>query len=270
MRTPPSVVVMPATTSTTVTPSRRSTGAPARSAAAITSRTVSSRTGRSSASLGGETEPVARAPRIRPQDEAPGLGRDPFPDERPVALEAARREHGGNAVRKRREGLAEPNVAHPADEGLGQPAGVEAEPTRERVPGLARDDGRAQPLEPPQRLVQSLPDDPLELRVAPRAFRAKPLPLPVPPDDAAREEHRPARSVALLVHDDVRSQLARPRRRHEPGHARPGDDELRPRQDCLHPRGQVLQSRRRSAQASEKLALCSTYSSLMPSGPQTK
>src|SRR4029453_9414847 len=70
----------------------------------------------------------------------------------------------------------------------------------------------------------------------------------VAPDDAAGAQHRPTWAVALLQHPNLGTQLAPAGGGDEPGHARSENGDQR----------------------SEKLALCSTYSSLTRSGPQTK
>ena len=92
----------------------------------------------------------------------------------------------------------------------------------------------------------------LEQLVAARALRAKALELAIPPDHAAREQHRAARTIAFLEHHHRRALLGRVRGGAKAGHAGPGDDQVR------------------GAQTREKLSLCSTYSSFRRSGPQTK
>ena len=103
-------------------------------------------------------------------------------------------------------------------------------------------------------VVEPLVDEPLQLRVAARALRRKSLEVAVAPDDAAREQHRPAGAVALLVHDDVGAALASPRA----AATRPAMPAPATTRSGI------------TAQTSEKPGLCSTYSSLIRSGPQTK
>ena len=90
-----------------------------------------------------------------------GLRRDVAADELVVTLESPGREH------ERLVGLGEwrlqPDVARGSDEHLGQSARVEALPDRARVPRLLPDDGRAERLEPRQRVVEPVDDQPLEI-----------------------------------------------------------------------------------------------------------
>src|SRR5262249_45766203 len=148
--------------------------------------------------------------------------------------------------------LAEPDLAGGAREHVRQRARLEAQADRQRVAGLLPDDlgaERAQPLEP---LVEPLDDDALQLGVAARALLAERLEVAIAPGDARREEHRPAGTVSLLVHDRVEPELARADSRAEAGHAGPCD----------------VQSL--GAQVSENVGLCSTYSMRTRSGPQRK
>ena len=62
-----------------------------------------------------------------------------------------------------------------------------------------------------------------QLLVAAGTLGAEVLERLVPPDDAAREQHRAARPRAFLQHDGLRPELAGARGRTEPGHPRAGD-----------------------------------------------
>jgi hypothetical protein len=140
-----------------------------------------------------------------------------------VALEAAGREHERRAVHA--SPRPQPHVAGNAHERVRQPARVEPHPDGERIPRLAPHDGCAQPLEPGQRVVEPLNDQPLKHRITARAGRAEAFERPVPPDDAAREQHRSPRARALLVHDRPHPELAGTRRRDEPRHPGAGDEQ---------------------------------------------
>ncbi len=152
--------------------------------------------------------------------------RDVLADEADVALEAAGRQDHRNAVGKLGEGLAQPNVARPASQKLCQPLRFEAHARRERIAGLPRDNGSAEPFEPGERVVEALPDHPLQLGVTAGALLPEALEVSVAPDDAAREVHRPSEPRPLLVDDDVGAQLPRTRRRGQAGHPSPRDDEV--------------------------------------------
>src|SRR5919201_4932917 len=104
------------------------------------------------------------------------------------------------------------------DEGVRQPARIEPLPGRARIARLSLEHRRAERLEPGDRIVQPPPDEPLKRLVAARALVAEVFPLAVAPDDTARQEHRPARTIALLVDDRRRAELARPGRRGQSGH----------------------------------------------------
>ncbi len=123
-------------------------------------------------------------------------------------------------------GSAQPHVADAAGESLGEPHRIEADARRERIAGVPRDDRGAEPLEPGECVVEAFPDHALQLGVAAGALLPEALEVPVAPDDAAREIHRPARPVPLLVDDDAGAELARTRRRSQAGHPRPRDDEV--------------------------------------------
>jgi hypothetical protein len=56
------------------------------------------------------------------------------------------------------------------DEGVGQAAGVEAPPHRAGISGLSSDNRSAQRLEPAERIIEALEDEPLQARVTVRAL----------------------------------------------------------------------------------------------------
>src|SRR6187551_1314107 len=114
------------------------------------------------------------------------------------------------------ERLAERDISC---QGSGQTPRVEALADGSRVAGLMLDDRRSERLQPLDRLVQPLDDQALQGRIPARAFLLERIERSVAPDDAAREEHRAARSIALLQHDRFGSELARPRGGGQAGHA---------------------------------------------------
>jgi hypothetical protein len=67
-------------------------------------------------------------------------------------------------------------------------------------------------------------DHALQLLVAAGALGAKVREVSVPPDDAARQEHRPAGPVAFLEDERLGTQLASARGRAKAGHPRAGYD----------------------------------------------
>src|SRR5919201_898952 len=142
---------------------------------------------------------------------------------------------------------SEPRLSRGTDEGLCQPAGIETLAHGARVSGLVLDDRRAERLEPSDRVVKLVPNPPLEELLAVRALRSEVLPLAVPPHDAAREQHRAARTRPLLEQQRLGAELAQPRRGGEAGHP------------CACNRYR-----------NENVGLCSTYSMRTRSGPQTK
>src|SRR5262249_32150301 len=127
-------------------------------------------------------------------------------------------------------------------------ARLEALSGRARVRRLLPDDRRALRDEPLERVVEPLPDETLQAFVAARALGAELLEPPVSPDDAAREQHRPADARPLFADDRAESELAGARCGDEPGHAGARD---------------------RDRQVRENEGLCSTYSRRTRSGPQT-
>src|SRR5439155_24591679 len=124
---------------------------------------------------------------------------------RAIALEAARREHR-HVVRRLR--AAELDAARSRDEDVRERVRVEAPADGQRIPRLPLEHGHALRLEPAQRLVEAVVDEPLQLRIALRALLAEELEAPVAPDEAGREEHRPAWPVALLEQAHRLSELA--------------------------------------------------------------
>src|SRR6185437_12058586 len=102
-------------------------------------------------------------------------------------------------------------------------ARVVAPTGRERVLGVAPDRLRPERLEPAETVVEPFPDQPLQPLVAARAFRAKALPLKMPPDDAGGQEHRAARPRPLLEHARLEPELAEAHGRNEARHPRAGN-----------------------------------------------
>ena len=181
--------------------------------------------------------PSPSRPRIR-ADEQPALPGKP--DRVAAGGDDQRRLRGGGRARARRR-------RPPARARAVRRARVEAPPRRERVRvvGLAR---CAEPLEPVERLVEPLPDEPLERLVAAGTLAPELLEVAVAPDRrrSRAASSRPARSPFSSTRTSTPSSRSAGR----------GDE---PR----HPRSE------NGDQRSEKLALCSTYSSLTRSGPQT-
>ena len=170
--------------------------------------------GRRSA-LPGEPEPVAFVPGAGAQGEAVLAGQ--------CDAEAA----GGQddaVLRQLAQRLAERDLAHLPRQRLRQRLRVEAPPDRARIAGRRLHRRAGGSLEPVERVVEPLVDEPLQDRLAARAVLAERLERPVPPDDAARQEHRAARTVALLHHPRRTAELAEARSGDEPRHAGAGDD----------------------------------------------
>ena len=124
----------------------------------------------------------------------------------------------------KRDRLAETDVSRNTHENVRQPARVEAEANRERVAGLALEHRGAERLQPRERVVKPIEDEPLERGIAAGTLGAKDVERPVAPDHPARKQHRATGPVALLEHERLGPELARPRGRHEPGHPRPCDE----------------------------------------------
>ena len=92
-----------------------------------------------------------------------------------------------------------------------------------RVARLLPDDGRSSRLEPADRVVEALPDEPLQALVAAGALAAELVPVAMPPDHAGRQQHRAADPRSLLADGDRAPELAQARGGDEPGHARARD-----------------------------------------------
>src|SRR5262245_25247937 len=150
---------------------------------------------------------------------------DPGPDELGVSLEAAGRQDHRHAVGKLGKWLSEPYL-RPPRQNLRKASRIEAPANRQRVPRLARHDGSTEPFHPGERVVEAFPDDSLEPWIPARTLGPKALEVPVAPDDAAREVHRPAWPRALLKDKHVCAELARTHRGGQAGHPSPRDDEV--------------------------------------------
>src|SRR5437667_11702042 len=94
--------------------------------------------------------------------------------------------------------MSGPDLSTRPHERVCQGTRVEAPPDRTRVLRLGVDDRGAERLEPIERVVELFDDQPLEPRIAGRALVAEIVQRAVAPDDAARQQHRAARAVALL------------------------------------------------------------------------
>src|SRR5207249_3669918 len=99
--------------------------------------------------------------------------------------------------------------------------------------------------EPLERVVEPLPDEPLQPGVAAGALLAKRREVAVPPHNARREEHRPADPCSLFADDDLPPELTQPGGGDEAGHAGARDGN----------------------HVKLNVGLCSTYSMRTPSGP---
>ena len=142
---------------------------------------------------------------------------------RPGKPPVARRTRRLGIVRQRRLEL---DVTGGRDEESRQRARVVAAAGRERVLGVAPDRLRAERLEPAERVVEPLPDQPLQQLVAAGALGAKALPLQMPPDDTGGEEHRAAGPRPFLEHARLVPELAEARCGDEARHPRAGDRDL--------------------------------------------
>ena len=134
--------------------------------------------------------------------------------------ESSRREHercGGSRFQRRLEG----DVAR---EQRSERPRVEALAGRARVLGVLPHGLGAERDEPGERVVEALPDQPLQRLVAAGTLGAKVGPFPMAPDDAAREQHRAAGARPLVDETRPQAELARPRGAHEPGHAGARDE----------------------------------------------
>src|SRR5215208_6486248 len=124
--------------------------------------------------------------------------------------------------------------------------GIEPRPRGERVRGFFTHGDGARGDEPLERVVEAVPDQPLQRGVAAGALATEVVPLAVAPDHARRQQHRAARPRPLLPHGHGDAELTEARGGHEAGH--PG-----PRHDDGH--------------VNENVGLCSTYSMRTRSGP---
>src|SRR5215203_3426053 len=124
--------------------------------------------------------------------------------------------------------------------------GIEPRPRRERIRGFFAHGDRTRGDEPLERVVEAVPDQPLQPGVAAGALATEVVPLAVAPYHARQQQHRPARSLPLLPHGRRDAELTEARGGDEAGH--PG-----PRHDDRH--------------VNENVGLCSTYSMRTRSGP---
>ena len=152
-------------------------------------------------------EPGAVAPWIRAQEQAALAGES--------LAEAAGREDDRLRTMVLGKRSLELDIA---GEQLGERARVEPLARRSRILGVRPHRVGAERDEPLERVVEPLPDEPLQRLVAAWALRAEVVPLDVAPDDAARKQHRPARTRALLDHAGPEAELPRPCGADEPGH----------------------------------------------------
>src|SRR5581483_12031708 len=102
--------------------------------------------------------------------------------------------------------------------------GVESLARRPRVLRVLPHRLGAERDEPGERVVESLPYEPLERLVTGRALGAEVLPPEMTPHDAAREQHRTADARPLLDHHRLAPELARAHGGDEPGHAGSRDE----------------------------------------------
>jgi len=109
------------------------------------------------------------------------------------------------------------------DESFGQPARVEPPADGARVSRLAGQHRCTERFEPIETVVQAIDHERLQPGVSVRALGAKLLERVKTPDEPAREQHRPAWTVALFEHHRRISQFARTGSSAEPGHTRTGD-----------------------------------------------
>jgi hypothetical protein len=96
----------------------------------------------------------------------------------------------------------------------------------ERIPRVPSRDRCAERLQPVEIGVQALEEESLQELVALRAFGPKGLEVPMAPNDAAREPHRPAGTVELLEDERLGAQAAGLGGSREPCHSGAGDDEI--------------------------------------------
>src|SRR5436190_14299523 len=117
--------------------------------------------------------------------------------------------------------------ARRAHERVGQAARVEPPSDRPGIACLSPHDGGAQRLEPVERVVEALDDEPLQARVAVRALATELVERAVAPDNPARKQHRAAGPIAFLEHCRRSSELASARSGAQSGHAGAGNDQLK-------------------------------------------
>jgi hypothetical protein len=160
-----------------------------------------------------EIQSVAVAPRVAAHQQ-PVLAR--VPDGEPSGGKHHRlfRPCPGDSPRA----LSDSDIPGRPDERFGQAARVETLSGGARVGRVLRDDRWPERDKPVERLVEAVEDRTLELLVAAGALGTEVLERAVPPDDAAREEHRAARPRAFLQHDRLRAELTGPRSSTEAGH----------------------------------------------------
>ena len=115
------------------------------------------------------------------------------------------------------------------------------------IAGLVPHDRRTARDEPCERIVESLPHEPLQIIVAAGTLLAERRELAVTEDDTRRQQHRAACARAFLTHDHGPPELTEPGGGNEPGHAGARNRDL--------------------AHVKLKVGLCSTYSMRTRSGP---
>ena len=163
-----------------------------------------------------QREPVSLAPRVRAEQQPALTG-----EAGPRTLRSRGSRASGNTS-------AEPDVAarHGRARASARPCRNASRPSadsRSPAPAPAR---RATPARPARRPA---PSTTRAWRAGSPAghSRAKLLERAMPPDDSARQQHRAAGAVALLVDDGLRAELPGSRGGDEAGHAGTGDVEPR-------------------------------------------
>ncbi len=133
-----------------------------------------------------------------------------------------------------RLGCTEPHLAGRTDERFGETGRVEPPPGGQRVRRVRRA-LRPEPAKPLERVVEPLPHEPLQRLVPARALTPVVVEVAVAPDDAAGEQHRAARPIALLQHGHVGAELPQARGCDKPRHAGSddGDQEFTPRRSLV-------------------------------------
>ena len=125
------------------------------------------------------------------------------------------------------------NVPRRPHEHIRQAARIEAPADRARVLCLGADERGAQRLQPVECVVELFDDQPLKPGIGGRALAPEVVKRAVSPDDAARQQHRAARPVALLEHGGRDAELPGARGRAQPGHAGAGDIHLGQGEACF-------------------------------------